>query len=96
MDFYSPEHRLAIEADGGQHYEDIGKKKDEVRTKELSKLGIEFIRFSDIDILNNMEGVCEEIVKVAENRKSSPSPLSSPQGGEDIVVDDSFSPLGRR
>ncbi len=24
LDFYSPEHKLGIEADGGQHYEDKG------------------------------------------------------------------------
>lgn len=96
LDFCSPEYKLAIEADGGQHYEDIGKKKDEVRTKELSKSGIEIIRFSDMDILNNIEGVCEAIVKVIEDRKIAPSPLFSPQRGEDIVVGDSFSLLGRR
>jgi len=86
LDFYSSEYKLAIEADGGQHYEDIGKKKDEIRTRELSKLGIEIIRFSDIDILNNIEGVCEAIVTVIENRKISPSPLSSPQRGEEIIL----------
>src|SRR3990167_652076 len=86
LDFYSSEYKLAIEADVGQHYEDIGKKKDEIRTRELSKLGIEIIRFSDIDILNNIEGVCEAIVTVIENRKISPSPLSSPQRGEEIIL----------
>ncbi len=86
LDFYSPEYKLAIEADGGQHYEDIGRKKDEARTKELSKLGIEIIRFSDVDILNNIEGVCEAIVKVVEDRKISPSPLSSPLRGEEIIL----------
>lgn len=96
LDFYSPDCKLAIEADGEQHYEDIGKKKDEIRTKELSKSGIEIIRFSDIDILNNIEGVCEAIVKVVEDRKVSPSPLSSPRRGEDVIVDGSFSPSGRR
>jgi adenine-specific DNA-methyltransferase len=40
LDFYSPEYRLGIEADGGQHYGDEGNKRDEIRTKELSKLGI--------------------------------------------------------
>ena len=35
LDFYIPECRIGIEADGGQHYEDKGKKKDEIRTKRL-------------------------------------------------------------
>jgi very-short-patch-repair endonuclease len=43
LDFYSPEHRLGIEADGSQHYDDEGKKRDEVRTSDLSKLGVQIL-----------------------------------------------------
>ena len=63
LDFYSPEYRLGIEADGGQHYEDKSREKDEVRAKELSKLGIEMLRFSDHEILNNIDGIYESIQK---------------------------------
>jgi len=63
LDFYSPKYRLGIEADGGQHYIDYVKKQDESRTKELAKMDIKILRFSNIDILNNIEGVCEEIDK---------------------------------
>ena len=73
LDFYSPEYRLGIEADGGQHYEDKGRKRDELRTRELSKLGVQILRFSDVDILNNMEGVYRIIQEDIE-KKSSPSP----------------------
>lgn len=66
LDFYSPEYRLGIEADGGQHYGDEGKKRDEIRTKELSKLGIRIIRFSDGEILRNIEGVAEIIQKAVK------------------------------
>ena len=79
LDFYSPEYKLAIEADGGQHYEDIGRKKDEIRTRELSELGIEIIRFSDIDILNNIEGVCVIIQNVIE-KKITPHLCPLPEG----------------
>jgi very-short-patch-repair endonuclease len=40
LDFYSPEFKLGVEADGGQHYEDKGKERDEMRARELSKLGV--------------------------------------------------------
>jgi len=63
LDFYSPEHGLGIEADGGQHCENGVKQKDEVRTEELFRLGIKILRFSDREILNNIEGVCEIIQK---------------------------------
>lgn len=69
LDFYSPEYKLGIEADGGQHYENEGKWKDEMRTKELFKQGIEILRFSDRDILNNADGVSELIQKTIEKKK---------------------------
>jgi len=72
LDFYSPEHKLGIEADGGQHYEIKGKIKDQQRSKELSTLGIRIIRFSDRDILTNLNGVFRMIQQsIDELRKSS-------------------------
>ncbi len=73
VDFYAPEYRLAIEADGGQHYEDKGKQRDDLRTRELSNLGVQILRFSNLEILNNLEGVCEIVLKTIE-KKSPPSP----------------------
>ncbi|MBA7510943.1 hypothetical protein ES705_02932 [subsurface metagenome] len=74
LDFYSPEYRLGIEADGGGHYEDIGRQRDKLRTRELSKLGVEILRFSDLEILNNIEGVWEVIWETIESKRSnSPS-----------------------
>ncbi|MFQ5646793.1 MAG: endonuclease domain-containing protein [bacterium] len=75
VDFYSPEYKLGVEADGGQHYQDKGRRYDESRTKELADLDVKILRFSNLDILNNIEGVCEVILKVIENSKTeSPSP----------------------
>ncbi len=61
LDFYSPQTKLGIEADGGHHYTNEGKLKDQRRTEELSKLGIRILRFSDREILNNSDGVAEAI-----------------------------------
>lgn len=80
LDFYSPEYKVGIEADGGQHYESKVKYQDEIRTKKLSQLGIQILRFSDREILNNIEGVCEIILK----KTGFPSPQSSPQRGEEV------------
>ena len=66
IDFYCPQCRLGIEADGGQHYDNNGKQKDERRTEELSEFGIKILRFSDHEILNNIEGVIEVILKEIE------------------------------
>ena len=78
LDFYAPEYELGIEADGGQHYTDIGKEKDEVRTKSLKKSGVELLRFSDYEILNNIEGVFELVEKTLMEKGKTPSPQSSP------------------
>jgi very-short-patch-repair endonuclease len=75
LDFYSPEYRLGIEADGGQHYENNHRRRDELRTKELSHLGVQILRFSDREILNDIEGVYKIIQENIEKEKSSsPSP----------------------
>lgn len=83
LDFYCPEFKIGVEADGGQHYDECGRKYDEMRTEELSKLGIEIIRFSDRDILKNIEGVYEIIMNKIRNM---PPRLASPRGGEEFVV----------
>ena len=87
LDFYTPEYKLGIEADGGQHYEENGTQNDELRTRELSKLGVEILRFSDRDILTNIDGVYEIIQKTVEEKKNNnPSPQSSPQRGEEVMA----------
>jgi very-short-patch-repair endonuclease len=63
VDFYCPKSCLIIELDGGQHYTDDGKQKDEVRDKFLAELGFRVLRFSDRDVLKNINGVIDEILK---------------------------------
>jgi very-short-patch-repair endonuclease len=80
LDFYSPDIKLCIEADGGQHYTEDGKQQDEEREKVLAGLGIKVIRFSDRDILTNVEGVCEVIFRAIG--KAIPPHLSPLPVGE--------------
>jgi very-short-patch-repair endonuclease len=77
VDFYSPEYKLGIEADGGQHYDDKNKQRDELRTSILSREGVQILRFSNIDILNNIEGVCAVIQNVIEHNPPHLNPLPS-------------------
>ena len=80
LDFYSPEYKLGIEADGGGHYKDEERVRDELRTRELSELGVEILRFTDLDILNHMEGVYQVILKNIENKKNPLTLTLSPVG----------------
>ncbi len=61
VDFYCPKANLAIEVDGGQHYEKEGIKKDKIRDEYLKNLGLRVLRFTNFDILKNIEGVFDKI-----------------------------------
>ena len=61
VDFYCPKANLVIEIDGGQHYMDEGKKKDEKRDSYIQRLGLKVLRFSDRDVLKNINSVSEEV-----------------------------------
>ncbi len=60
-DFYCSKSKLVIEVDGGQHYSDEGKEKDNIRDDYMKEAGMTVIRFSDRDVLNNIDAVLEEI-----------------------------------
>ncbi len=58
---------LAIEVDGYSHTLEGEEKNDLKRQEELEKLGVNFIRFNDNDIKNNIEFVLRELrKKIAE------------------------------
>ena len=61
VDFYCPKGKLIVEIDGGQHYESDGMKKDRERDRYLQQLGFVVLRFSDIEVLKNIDGVVERI-----------------------------------
>jgi very-short-patch-repair endonuclease len=61
VDFYCPAGKLIIELDGGQHYSEEGMESDEIRDKYLASLGFTILRFSDRDILKNMDEVLQRI-----------------------------------
>jgi very-short-patch-repair endonuclease len=61
VDFYCPSAKLIIELDGGQHFSEKGKEKDKKRDSYLKNLGFKVTRYSDIDVLKNIEGVLKDI-----------------------------------
>ena len=63
---------LAIEIDGDTHAEQ--QQYDATRTQRLNKLGIEVFRYPNTEILNNLEGVYEDLLKrVAERTTPDPA-----------------------
>ena len=61
VDFYCPKAKLIIEIDGGQHYEVINIKADRIKTEYLEKSGFKVLRFTNIDVLKNLENVLNKI-----------------------------------
>lgn len=76
VDFYCPESRLAIEIDGGVHYYNSRITYDKQRQEEIEALGIKVLRYTNNDVVKNLEGVLNDIIKTT-------TPLSPPfQGGD--------------
>ncbi|MBW4597900.1 MAG: endonuclease domain-containing protein [Brasilonema angustatum HA4187-MV1] len=63
IDFYSPELRLAIEIDGGSHFENGAAEYDKARQELIESAGINFIRFTNNDVYGNLSGVLESIAE---------------------------------
>jgi very-short-patch-repair endonuclease len=63
LDFYCHDYKLCIELDGGQHYTSDGQKGDEDRAVSLAQRGIRILRFSNLDVLKNLEAVMLRIVE---------------------------------
>jgi very-short-patch-repair endonuclease len=72
LDFYSHQARLAVELDGGQHFETVGAEMDRRRDQRLSDCGIRVLRFDDATVLCCTESVIEEIQRVWTERVSGP------------------------
>lgn len=57
VDFYCHELMLAIEVDGNSHLNTETQINDVNRQETLERLGVNFIRFNDLDIKKNMNDV---------------------------------------
>jgi very-short-patch-repair endonuclease len=66
LDFYCYEYKLCIELDGGQHYDSAGIQHDSQRQAFLASHGIHTLRFSNTDVLQNLEGVLLQIVETVK------------------------------
>jgi very-short-patch-repair endonuclease len=66
-DFYCSSAKLVIEIDGGGHYSEEKQHYDEKRTKALKSVGLDVLRFTNIDVMKNFEGVCLEIDKAVKS-----------------------------
>ena len=69
VDFFCEKAKLTIELDGSQHYEGNGPEYDRKRTEFLEQVQkLQVLRFTNLEIKQNFQGVCMEIDRVVRER----------------------------
>ena len=58
VEFYCAALRLVIEIDGDSHFTEQGKAYDAERTSVLEGYGLVVVRFTNVEVLQDFEGVC--------------------------------------
>jgi very-short-patch-repair endonuclease len=67
LDFYCHEYLLAIEIDGGIHLMPHHAEYDSYRTSILNDLGIKVLRFTNEEVINDLDAVLLRIQQAASN-----------------------------
>lgn len=82
VDFYCPEKGVVIEVDGNTHTDEDQKIKDKERERYLESLGLQVIRYTNQEVLKNLDGVLEDLNKKLVEGFYLPLPLLTKEGHE--------------
>ena len=77
VDFYCLKLDLVIEVDGNSHFFEESVMEDQERQKVIERMGVNFLRFSDLEVKRSMPSVLEEIgyfIEDFEKKNSYKSP----------------------
>jgi very-short-patch-repair endonuclease len=61
IDFYCPRLKIAIEIDGDSHFMKNAEYRDKVRQEYIERYRIKFLRYTNVDVIDNIDGVCQHI-----------------------------------
>jgi len=67
-DFYCAKARLILELDGSGHYDEEALKNDAARTAALEAMGLQVLRFDNLDIDRQFAAVCTLIDETVHQR----------------------------
>jgi very-short-patch-repair endonuclease len=67
VDFYCPKARLVVEVDGAQHYSEEMLEADKQRDDYLRGNALTVIRFSNLEVRKNLDGVVEGVLECLES-----------------------------
>ncbi|ANV87997.1 MULTISPECIES: endonuclease domain-containing protein [Cyanophyceae] len=62
-DFYCPELKIVIEVDGDSHKSAEAQTYDAIRTDFMASLGITTLRFTNDEVIHNIEGVHQQLTQ---------------------------------
>ncbi len=68
-DFYCSKMQLVIEIDGDSHFSNDSIEYDKIRTSILNGYGLQVKRYTNSDIYNNFDFVCNEVLGMLEDVK---------------------------
>ncbi|MCF6204905.1 MAG: endonuclease domain-containing protein [Methylococcaceae bacterium] len=69
VDFYCAELGLIVEIDGDSHYTENAKQLDDERTAFLQSKGFQVIRFTNLDVMQNKNGVLQTVAGCLKQRR---------------------------
>ena len=72
VDFYAPAVALVIEVDGGQHFEASQARRDERRTAYLETQNLRVLRFTDREVLQQLDAVVDAVFAAVSAASKSP------------------------
>jgi hypothetical protein len=82
LDFFCPSINLGVEVDGDTHDEEV----DRIKDAKLAAMGVTVVRFTNADVMTNMEGVLTVLLQRAQSLPlrwpgpALPHPNPSPEG----------------
>jgi very-short-patch-repair endonuclease len=65
-DFYCASERLVIEVDGDSHFTARGQQYDQTRTAQLQAMGVRVVRVTNVEVMQDFEGVCATVLRILE------------------------------
>ncbi|MGH7230517.1 MAG: endonuclease domain-containing protein [Nitrospiraceae bacterium] len=80
VDFYCPANSIVIEIDGDTHANQDQITKDKQRDKYLQSLGLQVIRYTNDDIIMNLDGVLQDLTQRLLTASTSPTPSLQRRG----------------
>jgi len=72
VDFYAPAVPLVIEVDGGHHFEASQARRDERRTANLEAQSLRVLRFTDREVLRQLDAVVDAVFATVSAASKSP------------------------